>query len=767
MIRRLAFILLFLLFLYMALSIYSCSPLKSGLRGLNNTMQTLQTGSYHETFIDTKMPETGKTLLIIIDRISLSDLLRADTPNLDSLMEKGGIGLMTTNTGGSRSQKDAYLTMGAGTRVSASDKSPLGLQADETYQGSMAGILYRQITGIAAPEASIVNLGFTQAVRNNVNRPYTVTIGALGTALRQAGIRSAVIGNCDTPGTFKRYLVSLLMDNQGLVPAGIVDQSLLVEAPTRPFGICTDYSKLMQQVNRLWDSTDVFAIQLGDTSRAEDFRYEATDYMNDHYKKTAIEESDVFLGELVRKLDWKRDRILIVTPLGPARDLAENNRLTPVIIAGAGYTKSLLSSASTQRDGIVTNLDIGATILNFYGIPHYGGQLGARIYSSRKVMEPEELLKYNIRLKEINNQRTPLLRSYVTVLIFLLAASLLSIFCFSQFLAYASGFLIFIMAVPVSYLFLPLFHRSAFVGCFLLSWALALIITVLVSMVKRRTISAIGIICLTTAAFIAGDQFIGGRLIAGSPLGYDIISGARYYGMGNEYMGIFIGAVCTGIGAACELLGRKSSSGTVWLSLPLFAVSLLVVAHPGLGANVGGAVSMLFAAASFIILSRKGKISIKHILIVGVAAAAFIIVLFMFDSSRAIDSQSHMGQTVSLIRKNGMFELFHIARRKIDMNIRLFRYTIWTRVFLLSLLTMVLLLFRPVGLLRETAEKYPFFVRGIASGVAGCIIALLTNDSGIVAAGTSMIYLVPPLLMIVINRLNQREVRQLRKEQSG
>ena len=167
------------------------------------------------------------------------------------------------------------------------------------------------------------------------------------------------------------------------------------------------------------------------------------------------------------------------------------------------------------------------------------------------------------------------------------------------------------MAVPVSYLFLPLFHRSAFVGCFLLSWALALIITVLVSMVKRRTISAIGIICLTTAAFIAGDQFIGGRLIAGSPLGYDIISGARYYGMGNEYMGIFIGAVCTGIGAACELLGRKSSSGTVWLSLPLFAV-LFGCCPSGLGANVGGAVSMLFAAA-FIILSRKGKISITYI----------------------------------------------------------------------------------------------------------------------------------------------------------
>lgn len=92
MIRRLAFILLFLLFLYMALSIYSCSPLKSGLRGLKNTMQTLQTGSYHETFIDTKMPETGKTLLIIIDRISLSDLLRADTPILTLSWRKAVLG---------------------------------------------------------------------------------------------------------------------------------------------------------------------------------------------------------------------------------------------------------------------------------------------------------------------------------------------------------------------------------------------------------------------------------------------------------------------------------------------------------------------------------------------------------------------------------------------------------------------------------------------------------------------------------------------------
>ena len=136
---------------------------------------------------------------------------------------------------------------------------------------------------------------------------------------------------------------------------------------------------------------------------------------------------------MVRKLDWKRDRYWC-TPLGPARDLAENNRLTPVIIAG-GLSKSLLSSAST-RDGIVTNLDIGITILNFWD--HYGGRLGARIYSSRKVMEPEELLKYNIRLKEINNQHSS--AEIYSRVDFPAYNILTEIFYFSQFLDYASVF---------------------------------------------------------------------------------------------------------------------------------------------------------------------------------------------------------------------------------------------------------------------------------------------------------------------------------------
>lgn len=708
----------------------------------------------------------GKTFLIVIDRIGLSDLLSAETPHIDSLLERGGIALMTTNTGGSRSQKDAYLTMGAGTRVAASNKSPLGFHVEELFQGNRAGDLYLQIAGLQPTEGSIINLGFTQSVRSNSQRPYTVNIGALGTSLKRAGIRTAVIGNCDIPGENKRYLVSMMMDDRGIVPAGRIDGSFLVKDYCRPFGIRTDYNALLQSIDELWDSTEVFAVQLGDTSRAEDFRNEATDALNVQYKVKAIEESDAFIGKLINRVNWDLDRILIITPLGSANDLAENNRLTPVIMAGRGFNKSLLSSRSTQRTGIITNLDIGATILSTYSIPCYGEQLGARVYSTPDYMEANQLLNYNMRLKEVHNQRAPLLRSYVAVLIIVFTASLLSIFFFREYLIKAGALLQFIMAVPIAYLLLPLFHQPTSIASLLFSWLLAMAITGVISIWKQNIMLQILVFCTIITVLLIVDQLTGETLIAHSPLGYDIISGARFYGIGNEYMGVLVGALCTGTGIACELWGNKYNPGSIWFIFPVFILCIFVLAYPGLGANVGGTISMLAAFACFVILSFQRKIRLRHLITAGVSIMVFITILFLIDNGRPVDSQSHMGLTISLVRQNGLMEFFMIVKRKLEMNIRLFRYTIWTRVFLISLLSMVLLLFRPLGIFQVIAEKKPFFVKGIASGVIGCITALLVNDSGIVAAGTSMIFLAPPILLVIINhldrqnRLSWKETRQ-------
>jgi len=707
--------------------------------------------------------EMGKTFLVVIDRISLTDLIKTNTPHIDSILEIGGLALMTTNTGGSRSQKDAYLTMGTGARVAASDRSPYGFQVDEIVLGTRAGDLYLQLTGNKPPEGAIVNLGFPQSVRMNNKRPYTVTIGALGAALEKAGIRCAVIGNCDIPGEYKRYLVSLMMNENGIVPAGCIDGSFLISDSRRPFGIRTDYDRLIQIVNQLWDSIDVFAIQLGDTSRAEDFRHFAVDEMNEYYKMTAVKESDAFVGKLLKRLNLKRDVIIIVTPLGPADDLAENNRLTPVIIAGKGYAKGLLSSASTQKAGIITNLDIGATILSFYNILPYSGQIGSKIYSTGTKMELNELLEYNKRLKDVHNQRASLLRSYVAVLIILLSASLLSIILLRKYTAQAGVFLYFIMSVPIAYLLMPLFHRPAYVFNLVLSWLLAASFTGFIYIWKQNTFKKISTICAIIVFLLFIDQLTGEKMISLSPLGYDIISGARFYGIGNEYMGIIIGAACIWEGSVRELWSMKKSYTSVWFIFPIFLLAVIMLAHPMLGANVGGTISLLSASASYILLNWQGKIKLRHMITVGIMTAVFITVLFLLDNSRPANIQTHMGQTVSLIRNNGVMELFLIIKRKIEMNIKLIRYTIWTRVFLLSLLSIALLMFRPVGILRTVSDKHPFFFKGIIAGIIGCITALIVNDSGIVAAGTSMIYTAPSAILVVIDYLPDKENKILWK----
>ena len=206
-----------------------------------------------------------------------------------------------------------------------------------------------QIAGLQPTEGSIINLGFTQSVRSNSQRPYTVNIGALGTSLKRAGVRTAVIGNCDIPGENKRYLVSMMMDDRGIVPAGRIDGSFLVKDYCRPFGIRTDYNALLQSIDELWDSTEVFAVQLGDTSRAEDFRNEATDALNVQYKVKAIEESDAFIGKLINRVNWDLDRILIITPLG-SQMICRKQQIDSVIMAGRGFNKNYCLQIHTKDE---------------------------------------------------------------------------------------------------------------------------------------------------------------------------------------------------------------------------------------------------------------------------------------------------------------------------------------------------------------------------------------------------------------------------------
>ena len=72
-------------------------------------------------------------------------------------------------------------------------------------------------------------------------------------------------------------------------------------------------------------------------------------------------------------------------------------------------------------------------------------------------------------------------------------------------------------------------------------------------------------VSFTTLLALNVDLLTGATMIKSSVLGYDPMAGARYYGVGNEYMGVMIG--CSILAQCGRLSSMAAEMGTVadWL----------------------------------------------------------------------------------------------------------------------------------------------------------------------------------------------------------
>jgi hypothetical protein len=286
----------------------------------------------------------------------------------------------------------------------------------------------------------------------------------------------------------------------------------------------------------------------------------------------------------------------------------------------------------------------------------------------------------------------------------------------------------------------------------LLSYAAAVVLggALLTTACKRFWPGDLGPWLLVGAGLVlalAGDTAVGAPLQQQALLSYDPVSGARYYGIGNEYMGVLIGAALLTGGAALELIGRRWG----WvLATAAWLASLFFLAIPGYGAYVGGTMAAGAAFGLALLLLWRVRLSWTHVLAVGAAAAALVMAMGWWDGSRSLAVQSHLGRAVALVRHEGWGAAQEIIGRKLATNLRLIRYTIWTRVLLSGLVVLTVLLHYPVGKMGEFCRCYSRLSRCLLAMVAGSFVALVFNDSGIVAAATMMIYGIGPFLTLIL-----------------
>lgn len=691
-----------------------------------------------------------KAVIVVIDGIVVDDLKSSSLPAFARLNKTGAAGLMNTSTASTRLPVNTYTTIGSGARSNGSEAAGLAFNSTEIFENSPVPETFKRRTGALLMEGQIGQLGLAQIIKANEELYWDVRPGALGSELHKAGLKTAVLGNADNDIEFKRQAANIAMDDRGIVDFGDVSESVLKIESTAVVGKRTDYKKLFEAYKDVAAKANFIVIELGDTARIEDAVPYALDTVITTQKAKALKDADRFLDRLMKELDFQRDLLLVVTPTPSVEAMDGKEFLSPVMAAGPNVSKGLLTSGTTKRRGIIANTDIAAAVLNHFGLPTAKEMTGQTITSVSEKDPLDFISNLNNKIIFTYQARPILVQGYVIAEIIFIILSILAIFYQKPSPRVMKHLLLGLAAVPLTLLLLPMFPQPMIIVSVIEAIVITTILVTACYWLGRKTkLGPFIYICLGTTLIILVDLFAGAPLAKSSTLGYDPIIGARYYGIGNEYMGVIIGAAIIGVTALLTNLKAKAKLPLIIAGIVFLAITYAIAA-PNLGTNVGGAISAVVGFGFTLYLLAGGKITKKTLAIGATLPVLVILILVAIDLTRGTANQSHIGRTANLIREGGIQVIFDIIVRKMAVNIKLIKYTRWSWVFLLCMGALATLFYRPIGIFQTLRSKYPCLFMGFMGVVVGSIAALIFNDSGIVAAATMMIFAAATLLYLVI-----------------
>ncbi|HAU32609.1 MAG TPA: hypothetical protein DCW46_10240 [Desulfotomaculum sp.] len=694
----------------------------------------------------------NKVVMVILDRMVLEDLSDPSFANFHKIIQSGAVSLMNCNTAGNNLlSENTYATIGAGSHIIATGTYTMGLNANEEQDTGPAGLEYYRRLGRAVAPSAVVQLDINRFVQFNSKLPYPAVPGALGDCLHREGLKTAVLGNADTSFGRRRQILSIAMDRYGLVDDGDVSAFLLEKMDYRfPGGFRTNYARVLQAMDRLPVDTALTVIETGDLSRLEEFRNYVSDPVWAAEHKRTMLRIDQFIGKVMGRLNPDRDLLLIVSPTPGKGAGDQNDYLSTILAVGAGVREGFLFSPTTRRHGIIMNTDLAPTILSFLNLKKPEWMSGQNMLWVESENQLNKLIAMKKQLTLTYNARSIFQKGYCVYQIGLLLVSLYFILAHKKAASLLQPFLLSVMAVPLVYLLLSLLPQPSFPVLTLELFLLTAWITCLAWWFERRhNLSSFIFLSLATAGLLILDTAIGAPLQRTSIMSYDPIAGARFYGIGNEYMGVLMGSLIIG---CTTLMSKFEHYRKVLLALTgiTFLVTVFVLASPALGSKMGGAIVSIAALTTTFLLLCNVKFKLRTVICLAVIIIGLVALIPAIDLLRPAELQSHFGRNASLILSGGWQEIKNIIVRKTEMNLKLIRYTIWTRIFIASLGSLALLFYRPVGVMATIRKKHPDLYKGFVGVVTASIVALIFNDAGIVAAATTMIFGAPPIVYLVL-----------------
>jgi hypothetical protein len=559
-------------------------------------------------------------------------------------------------------------------------------------------------------------------------------MGTVGQALREQNIRAYAYGNADRDTPHR--------------PASLFGKASQTPSIRRddqsPFRIVDDPLNLYATTFSL--SPDMVFLQLGDTSRLEAVRNRLSKTEYSALRTVALQRLNILLYALMEHIqsDQLSTKILLFAsyPAGePLSYTTYYQRLTLVTLWGKDVEPSLLTSPTTRTLGLIANVDIAPSILSLLNAKPLPTMEGRPFRTKGTLTGYSERFALLARKDYLTTLNFQALITLTAPLFFLCAGGIgIGLALMHRNPKGKTLFqlsLLTLLSAPLALMFAPLLPPPTLVeyGLRILAWMVGLAVGVygfsrLLKINPLLTTLAVNLIG------IAADLLTGQNLLKESAVTNSALVGVRYYGIGNEYLGIVFGFAL--VGGFAWLSEKKSMPKRVSVGvLALFwGATTLLLAHPKFGANAGSLVMSVVGFGTALHTLQKQRPPLLRVIallfLVGVGSTFLLSAIEARWSSQEV---SHLGATFKAAGGgSGVGYWGEIITRKVRLNL----LTLFSRWYFLSLVGLGLTFWGVWRIQRESLlnlwKTSPLLRLSVVPLLATALAAILFKDTGVMTA---------------------------------
>jgi hypothetical protein len=455
--------------------------------------------------------------------------------------------------------------------------------------------------------------------------------------------------------------------------------------------------------------------------------------------------------------------LLVTAPGAPSKP----PHLQLALADGPGYSSGLLNAVSTRQPGLVVLTDLTPTVLGWLGATVPPQTVGAHLTRgdrSSLAATVHALTGRDTAEQVWRGTHDEFFWAYALADAAVLAAIGLASWGAApeQRRRRARGWRVagvFAAAVPAGTFLANLvpWSTTAHPAAWLygVSVALALVIAgaALLGCRHRGPLAPLGVICLFTVAVLGVDVMTGSGLQLETPFGLSVLEAGRFYGIGNEALGIYGLSGLFGAAWLALVLLRRYAPSRRPAVLAVAAVAVFAVfasGWPGFGGKVGGTIAMVPCFLLLGMVVAGVKLNWRRILLVAVSGlalfAVFALISYLVPATGHSDIGVFAGNTLHG-RSGGLL------LRKINSNLGSLSVNAFSPLIPIVAIVTGLMLWRPAWF-RLTTVPAAFAAEPLLRPVLGVlwlmpVLGWLANDSGVIVAAAVLPFALPLAIAIL------------------